>query len=754
MNEKEFKVYHNKTTFTENALAVLSKRYLKRNEKGELQESPDQMFRRVAENIAQAELLYGTEADAQEYEDNFYHMMDRLDFLPNSPTLMNAGRELQQLSACFVLPIEDSIQSIFEAVKQTALIHKSGGGTGLSFSRIRPANDFVATSQGSASGPISFMRVLNEATEAIKQGGKRRGANMAVLRVDHPDIMEFINAKAEQHVLNNFNISVGLTGTFMKALEADDDYELINPHTGKVTGTFKAKDVFKSITENAWKHGEPGIVFPDRINHDNPTPHLGEIECTNPCGEQPLLPYESCTLGSINLSNIVAEDKIDYVKLKKTVHLAVRFLDNVIEMNCFPLKQIGEVTKANRKIGLGVMGFADLLIKIGIPYASKKAFKIAGEIMGFINSESKNASRALAEERGPFPCFNKSHLNHEGQLPIRNATTTTIAPTGTISIIAGCLYGIEPLFAVSYVRNVLDGEKLLETHPLFEQKARQMGFYSRELMEKITETASIQGLDEIPAEIKNIFQTAHDISPEWHIRMQAAFQAHTDNAVSKTVNLPQNAAVEDVEKVYRLAYKLGCKGVTVYRDGSRDAQVLSVKREHVQDKESIHKKSNPVHEIKTRPDVIHGSTRRIRAGCGNLYITINEGLDGKPFEVFSVMGKSGGCAASQTEAICRLISFAMRSGADIAPVVKHLKGISCHSTAWGQGGRILSCADAIAKAIELHLDSHTEQQIKLEIKNSESASVGLVRGACPECGGIVEHESGCAVCLNCGFSEC
>jgi len=737
-----------------NALIVLTKRYLKKDEKGNVIESPFEMYWRVAKNIAQSELSYYPKADVKEYAEKFFNVMARLDFMPNSPTLMNAGSKLQQLSACFVLPINDSIESIFEALKYAALIHKSGGGTGFSFSRIRPSNDLVSTSNGRASGPISFMKVFNAATESIKQGGRRRGANMGVLRCNHPDILDWIKAKSEQNELNNFNISVAITDSFMDALESGSDYDLVNPRTGKAIGVLNTKEVFDAIVQKAWEHGEPGIVFIDRMNRDNLTPQLGEIESTNPCGEQPLLPYESCNLGSINLSNIVEHGQINYLHLKDTVHISIRFLDNAIDMNRFPIDHIEHMTKSNRKIGLGIMGFADMLIKLGIPYASEKALNIAGKIMHFVDVESKKMSQELAMERGPFPNFDKSRLSKEACPPIRNATTTTIAPTGTISIICNCSSGIEPVYAVSYTRNVLDGEKLIEAHPLFEKKAREMGFYSDELMKKISERGSVQEIEEVPAQIKRLFQNAHEISPEWHIRMQAAFQAHTDNAVSKTVNLPHDATVEDVEKAYSLAYKLGCKGVTVYRDGSRNSQALFIEREDIQEKESIHKTKDPVYKIKTRPDVIHGSTRRIRTGCGNLYITINEGPNGKPFEVFSIMGKSGGCAASQTEAICRLISFIMRCGVDIAPIVKHLKGISCHSTTWGQGGRILSCADAIAKAIELHLDPHTVKQENVDMKNSVSTSVVLIKGACPECGGIVDHEGGCVVCRACGFSEC
>ena len=731
---------------SKNALTVLEKRYLKRDITGKALETPADMFRRVATAIASADAAFDSKADIGALSDKFYALMTGFEFLPNSPTLMNAGRELGQLSACFVLPVGDSMDEIFEAVKYTALIHKSGGGTGFSFSRLRPANDVVMSTTGISSGPLSFMRVFDVATETIKQGGTRRGANMAILRVDHPDIMDFIMCKADQRQLNNFNISVGITEAFMKAVDADQDFTLTNPRDKKPAGTLNARKVFNRIVKQAWENGEPGIIFLDRLNKDNPTPHIGEIESTNPCGEQPLLPYESCNLGSINLGKFALQGRVNWDRLKEVVHLAVHFLDNVIEVNNYPLKQIDEMTRSNRKIGLGVMGWADMLIMLGIPYDSDQALTLGEQVMQFINVEGHAASRALAKTRGAFPNFKGSTYDRPGAEPIRNATVTTIAPTGTISIIANASSGVEPLFAVSYVRQVMDKNILVEVNPLFEKIAKDQGFYSEELMQRIAEHGTVHDISAIPEEIRDLFVTAHDITPEEHIAMQAAFQRHTDNAVSKTVNFGNDATVEDVEKVYRLAYETNCKGVTIYRDGSRDEQVLSTgKKEeaklaappvHVEDKRSAKR---------DRPKALKGWTYQMQTGCGPLYITINEDNSGL-FEVFTTMGKAGGCAASQCEAIGRMVSLAWRSGIQGRQVVKQLLGISCHAPSGFGDNKVLSCADAVAKAIQSHLALTGVAEV--------IEAPAFDRGACPECGGVVEHEGGCAVCRVCGYSEC
>ncbi len=715
---------------SQNAQIVLKKRYLKKDDQSEPIETPEELFWRVARAVARADASFEGEDRVEETARIFYRLMTSLDFIPNSPTLMNAGRRLGQLSACFVLPVEDSIDSIFEAIKHAAMIHKSGGGTGFSFSKIRPENDKVLSTQGVASGPISFMTVFDTATETVKQGGTRRGANMGILRIDHPDIERFIVCKTLNERLTNFNISVAVTDAFMKALEAHGAYDLVNPRTGEKVQSLDAHQVFEQIVQSAWNNGEPGIIFIDAMNRDNPTPHVGRIESTNPCGEQPLLPYESCNLGSINLAHMVAEGAIDFERLKQVVWDSVHFLDNVIEVNNYPLPQIEELTKANRKIGLGVMGFADLLIALGVPYDSEQAVEKAEEAMAFIQRESKAASAHYGEKRGNFPNYAGSIYDRAATPFMRHATTTTIAPTGTISIIAGCSSGIEPVFAISFVRKVLDNQELVEVHPLFERVAQERGFYSETLMKRIAEKGSIQGFSEIPEDVRRVFVISHDVVPEWHIRIQAAFQKHTDNAVSKTINFPNSASVEDVANAYLRAFSMGCKGITIYRDGSRDVQVLNIQR----------KPQYPQVEPRPRPEMTMGVTERINTGCGKLYVTIN--TDEYGFcEVFAQMGKAGGCAYSQIEATSRLISLALRSGVKAEAIIRQLMGIRCPSPVWRNGEQVVSCSDAIAKVLN--------HQARANI-----AHVGDEMGACPDCGASVEHEGGCIVCRACGFSRC
>ncbi len=733
-----------KVALSENALRVLERRYLKKDAQGQVIETPQEMFRRVAEVIASAELGYDAKADVKAREEEFYQLMASLEFLPNSPTLMNAGRELGQLSACFVLPVEDSMESIFDAVKNTALIHKSGGGTGFSFSRLRPESDHVGSTGGVASGPVSFIRAFDIATDVIKQGGMRRGANMGILSVSHPDIMKFITAKDDPTVLTNFNISVAVTSEFMEAVKAGTDYDLVNPRTKEVVGRLNAKEVFDKMVAMAWKTGDPGVVFIDRINQDNPTPQLGSIESTNPCGEQPLLPYESCNLGSINLSLMVRSKngtaEIDYPRLAEAVKVTVRFLDNVIDVNRFPLPQIEEMTKKCRKIGLGVMGFADMLIKLGIPYNSEEALKVAGDIMKFVTGESIKASLELARERGGFPAFEGSIYDKPSAPKVRNASCTTIAPTGTLSIIAGCSSGIEPLFALSYKRHILDGDEFIEVNPYFEEVAKGEGFYSEELMRRLAEGVNLQDIEEVPDHIKRVFVTAHEITPEWHVKMQAAFQRHTHNAVSKTVNFPREATPEDVAKVYMLAYEEGVKGITIYRDGSREGQVLTTGK--------TVKAEGAVLSPRKRAKTTSGLTERVTTGCGYIYVTVNSD-DAGICEVFSTLGKAGGCAQAQLEAICRLISLALRSGVDVASVVRQLRGIRCPSIAWEEGKSILSCADAIASVLEKHTTGYEGKP--------RAEDYGLVKnlaGQCPDCGNLLVYQEGCFVCPSCGYTKC
>ena len=1111
---------------TPNSRSVLEKRYLKKDNDGRIIETPEEMLWRVAATIASADMAYGrSKEQVAALAEEFYEMMARLEFMPNSPTLMNAGRELGQLSACFVLPIEDSMESIFDALKNTALIHKSGGGTGFSFSRLRPAHDLVASTKGVSSGPISFMEVFNAATEAIKQGGTRRGANMGCLRVDHPDILEFITCKRQSDRLNNFNISVLLTDKFMQALEKDEEYDLVNPRGGKVEKRYNARKVFELIVDSAWRNGEPGVIFIDRMNAANPTPALGQIESTNPCvtgdtlvytgaglmsagrlaasplslmsitadgrrsptdtllasnvfctgrrkvfrlmtnegysirltgnhrvmtgrgwveakdlvfgdrlhilrgkggfgkagdiesgrilgwlvgdgtvksdrvvlsffgdekqklapmfaemvnrkveglqkldreyhvgvvrikgrdearvsakrllaiarefglledkhqvpdeiltaseqfqkgflqalftadgsvqgrtakgisvrlaqsdlgtlervqqmllnfgvasriykdrrkeskkmmpdgkggskeytcrpqhelviskenlrtfreeigfldenknrkldaridngprgcyreaftatfselraegdeevydlteplthsfvangfvvhncGEQPLLPYESCNLGSINLATMVKKTAdgwdVDYEKLKKTVHMVVRFLDNVIDVNKYPLEAIEKNTKGNRKIGLGVMGFADMLFMLDISYNSEEAVELGEKLMEFIDNEARQASIALGAEKGNMPNFEKSVYAGKAA-NMRNATRTTIAPTGTISIISGCSSGIEPLFAIVFIRNVMDKTEMMEINPVFEERLRAQGLYSDELMKEIASKGTLRDIASLPPQIKRVFCTAHDIEPSWHIRMQAAFQKHTDNAVSKTVNFPHDATPQDIEQVYIMAFKLGCKGVTVYRDRSREEQVLNIGGvQKAQAERPAERGITP----RPRPVETTGTTLKAGTGCGNLYITINRDGEGM-FELFATMGKSGGCAASQIEAIGRLTSLALRAGMEPDSIVKQLKGIRCPSPLLGRGGMTYSCADAIGKALEREMRKDEGQapeeapaETTLDAFSTHTNGHGNVVGACPDCGGPLRHEAGCMVCKFCGYSKC
>ena len=766
---------------SDNAKAVLEKRYLIRNERGETTETVDGLFHRVANAIAAADRCFDPQADTAATAQTFYELMTSLDFLPNSPTLMNAGRPLGQLSACFVLPVADSMEDIFDSIKNAALIHKSGGGTGFSFSRLRPKGSTVNSTGGVASGPISFMKVFNAATEAVKQGGTRRGANMGILRVDHPDIMEFITCKNNLTEITNFNISVGLTEAFMQAVEHGRPYDLVDPATGRVAGQLNAREVFDTIVNSAWQTGEPGIIFLDRLNRDNPVPGMGEIESTNPCGEQTLLPYEACNLGSINLVNHLKEENgrrvLDTDKLERTIRTAVHFLDNVIEVNKYPLPEIERVTKLTRKIGLGVMGFADMLLYMGIPYDSEEGVAMARTVMEQVQRIGHQASQELAVERGAFPLFEESV--YKDGAPLRNATVTTIAPTGTLSIIAGVSSGVEPVFAYAYIRNVMDHTHLIETNQILKDTLMERGIYSEELMRQVVDQGTLAHIQGIPADLRRVFVCAHDVSPMWHVRMQAAFQAFTDNAVSKTVNFANSATREDVAQVYRLAYTLGCKGTTIYRDGSRNEQVLNIGKVNDGSAQAQAEapacpdcQSVPYGQIlpRPRPAVTAGFTEKVKIGCGNLYITVN--YDEKGIcEVFTNTGRAGGCP-SQSEATARLVSVAIRSGMDPQEIITQLKGIRCPSCLRRQGVPVTSCPDAIAKALEKVLQ--VSEQGTLPDPAAVSAPAAPTAPApergrpgaamspaeaklakfCPECGARLEHEGGCVTCRDCGYSKC
>ncbi len=720
---------------SENALVVLKSRYLQKDETGEVKETPQELIDRVATFIASADKNYGASQDEiDNTKEEFKEIMSSLKFLPNTPTLVNAGRDLGQLSACFVLPIKDSMDSIFDAVKATALIHKSGGGTGFSFSRLRPKNDIVKSTMGVSSGPISFMKVFDCATEAIKQGGVRRGANMGILRIDHPDILDFIHCKEKENDINNFNISIAVTDSFLQALEKNQDYEIINPRNGSVVDKLKASFVWDEIAKNAHKNGEPGIVFIDRINAQHPlNEKAGKIEATNPCGEQPLLPYESCNLGSINLAKFVKNKAIDYESLKSVVEKSIHFLDNVIDLNKYPIEEIEENTKKNRKIGLGVMGFADMLIDLGVAYDSKIAVDVALDVMKFIQESSKEASSLLATKRGNFPNYEYS-VYAKDKKPMRNATTTTIAPTGSISMIADASSGIEPIFALAYYKQVLDGKKLPYTYERLLNVLKSRGLYSKSLSEEIIKNrGSLKDIDSIPDDIKELFVTAMDMSYKAHIDIQAAFQKYVDNAVSKTINMPYNVTVSDVKDAYDYAYRSGLKGITIYRDGSRDVQVLvtSEKKDDEKSKEF------------SRPKSLHGFTDKIKTSRGTLYVTVNT-VDKKPVEVFANIGKSGGDISALSEAIGRLISIALQNNVDVKNIIDTLISITGAQPIWNNGRLVKSVPDAIAQILKEHFSQIDNNKYEPKITTDE----------CPECGSPLEIVEGCAVCRSCGYSRC
>ncbi len=808
-----------KLDLSPNALTVLERRYLVKDDQGKPAETPEDLFWRVARCVAAPDRAYGaSDRAAHSLAETFFELMATRVWMPNSPTLMNAGRPLGQLSACFVLPVEDALSNgrsgIYDTLRAMALVHQSGGGTGFSFSRLRPKNDVVRSTMGVASGPVSFMKLYDASTDVVKQGGTRRGANMGILRVDHPDVLEFISCKDDLTQVTNFNISVAVTDAFMAALEAGTAYDLIHPKSGKVMGQLDAREVFRRIVHGAWKTGEPGVFYIDRANHYNPVPHLGSYEATNPCGEQPLLPYDVCNLGSINVGLFVKHGDVDWERLRTAVHLCTHFLDNVIDANKYPLEEIDDLAKRIRRIGLGLMGWADLLVRLGIPYNSDEGVALGRRLMEFIDEESKLASEKLAEQRGVFAEWERSIWGPDATCArdargerirplrrLRNCNLTTVAPTGTISIIAGCSSGIEPLFAVAFMRNQA-GVLMPDVNEEFVAIAKREGWYSDALMQQIAEAGHIH-FDAVPAKWQRVFVTAHDVTPEWHIRMQAAFQEFTDSAISKTCNFPNAATEDDVEQIYRLAFRLGCKGVTVYRDGARENQVLSTgttaKKVQAQGKDALAEALGRIAELETelgrtraqlhdveaenlqrrakrsRPDLLKGSTRRVETPLGTMYLTITEDDKGQPFEVFISLGKAGGALMADVEAVGRLISLALRSGIPLKEIYRQLRGISSDRAVGLGVHKVLSVPDAIGIAFEKWMqEKQGVQQDLLSASGAPAVTTGEVIagplgdaglraargpdqdfiGACPDCGSQLAFIEGCAKCHVCGFSEC
>jgi ribonucleoside-diphosphate reductase alpha chain len=717
---------------------VLEKRYLRKDDAGEIIESPEDMLWRVASAVARAEEAYG--GDSGEWSVKFYNLMAELEFLPNSPTLMNAGTPRGQLSACFVLPIGDSMEEIFGSLCATALVHKSGGGTGFNFSNVRPAGDRVRSTSGVASGPISFMELFDHTTEVVKQGGTRRGANMGILDVSHPDIKTFINIKRETKKLTNFNISVGLPDAFMKAVEEDADWDLINPRTKEKVGVVSASELWEMLIEGAWKSGDPGVVFIDRLEAGNMVPSCGRLDSTNPCGEQPLFPYESCNLGSISLMAMADEyGEIDWNRLERVTRMAVRFLDNVIDCNTYPLEDIDKMTRGNRKIGLGIMGWAELLFARGIRYGSRESISLAEEVMGFIQRIGHDESEMLAGTRGSFPNWKGSLWDRRGR-PMRNATVTTIAPTGTISLIAECSSGIEPVFALAFRRKAFDNDTLVYVNGFLERALAKMGDSSSGMLDLVLASGTLAGVD-APHKIKEVFVTAHDIPYREHVEMQAAFQKYTDNAVSKTINLPNSATLDDVRDSYLTAYSLGCKGITIYRDRCKETQVLYHGAEsHDESRKQPRTDSSGRLKPRKRPGNLLGSTVKIQTSFGNLYLTLNM-FEGEPFELFATLGKSGKDTQAHTEALGRLISLSLRSGVPVQAIIAQLKGIGGSQYIYEDDGDgiILSLPDAIAQGLERAMGE------KIEVSAGDM---------CPSCGAPLVHAEGCMRCVSCDYSKC
>jgi len=771
----------------ENSRMVLERRYLRKNRDGEVIEDADGLFRRVAGTMAAVDRELGaTQQEVDEIAERFYRSMASLEFLPNSPTLMNAGTGAGTLSACFVLPLEDSMEGIMQAAHHAAMVQKFGGGTGFALSAIRPKGASIRTTHGRACGPIAVLKHLSSVSTLVTQGGKRDGANMAVMDIHHPDILEFIDCKRVEGDIHNFNISVGVSDEFMRAVEAGTEYALRYPGTGKETGRLDAREVFQKIVDGAWRNGEPGMIFLDQVNRDNPVAHVGRITATNPCGEQPLLPNESCNLGSIDVSRFVEDGPdgptVDYDRLGKTVRLAVHFLDNVIDVNGHAVQAIKDATDLTRKIGLGVMGFADMLVRLGIRYDSDEGVETGRTLMRFIRKEADRASEELAARRGPFPAWEGSRPQREGEALLRNACRLTVAPTGTVSMIAGCSSGIEPLFALAYRKqNILGGETLYYVDAGFEKQAQDGGFYSDELMEYLADGGSLQDREDVPDAVKEVFRVAHDIAPEHHVRMQAAFQESVDAAISKTINFANEAPVEDVEMAYTLAWKLGCKGITVYRSGSREQEVLA--SGGGEEEEAVADVPVAQHVTpRARPTEITGITRRVRTGHGTMYVTINVDGASRPFELFATLGKAGGCDAAQMEAITRLVSLALRSGIDPEEIIRQLKGITC-CPVWDDGELVRSGPDAISLTLDRQvksvpppdapeLDEGEAGQLGMfgrpssrelglptatpmpTVAVADRALVGRGNRLCPECDSTLAHEEGCLKCHVCGYSRC
>ena len=818
----------------DNARTVIKKRYLIKNAGSAPIEQPEHMFWRVASTVAEGDRRYGASDGAvTAMAEDFYRLMTERRFEPNSPTLMNTGRPLGQLSACFVLPVEDALSNgrdgIYDTLRAMALIHQSGGGTGFGFSKLRGKGSMVRSTTGVASGPVSFMKLYDASTDAVKQGGTRRGANMGILRVDHPDILDFITCKEDLTQITNFNISVAVTDKFMTAVAEGTTYDLVDPGSGKVTGELDARSVWEKMIDGAWRTGEPGCFFIDEANRHNPVPHVGQYEATNPCGEQPLLPYDVCNLGSINVGHYVKEGAIDWDALKRDIHLSTHFLDNIIDVNKYPLPEIDALSKRIRRIGFGIMGFADALVRLGIPYDSDEGVEFGRQLQKFVDVESKRESERLASERGPFPEWARSVWGPDETCArdargkrirpmklLRNCNVNTIAPTGTISIIAGCSSGIEPLFAVAFMRNQA-GVMMPDVNEDFVSIAKKERWYSDDLMERIAREGHIH-FEEVPERWRRVFVTAHDISPAWHVRMQAAFQENCDSAISKTTNFPHAATPEDVRAIYELAYELKCKGVTVYRDGSRDNQVLSTgateqaKAEREGKGESrralgdlhgtLAEQNAEIARLKqalfgaeaenlqrrakrARPDTLRGITTRIETPLGTMFLNITEDDRGQPFEVFINLGKAGGAAMADAEAMGRLISLALRSGIPIREVHRQLRGIASDKAIGLGPNKVLSVPDAIGIALEKWMrEKQGVQQDLLSasgaaplttepldqktpaapVSSSEGGQAqfgfdALNRsesfiGTCPDCGSSLEFAEGCAKCHVCGFSEC